>query len=223
MKKDKLKFGMLKEQSGEITLEATFIVTMTIFLLLWLLGVGFLYYQRYLTRIAVDDAAVKIASTYNNIQSDMIMGYVETENLTNRDLYRNFNIPGNSYLRDINEERANSYIQYTLDRSTGYNTVKSVDTKLDFVMDSVVRKHIKLTVTCTYNTPFGEVLEFMGMDRNATYEVQAMADCTDYLDYASSIAYFDAFATNKFSLGKMSDSIITMINSLVKLFNHITN
>ena len=79
-----------KNENGEVMLEGMLVMIITMFMLIWILAVGFIYYQRYITNIVVNDAAVKIASTYNNPTSDIVMGYVTTEELQNRDLYRNF-------------------------------------------------------------------------------------------------------------------------------------
>lgn len=67
-------------------------MVITMFILIWILGLVFLYYQRYVTTVVTNDAALKIASTYNNPTSDIIMGYVTTEDISNRDLYRGFTV-----------------------------------------------------------------------------------------------------------------------------------
>ena len=94
-------------------LEGIIIVTLTVFLLLWILAVGFIYYQRYLVTAITNDAAAKIAATYYNPDSDIIMGYIEAEDLSDRDLYRCFS---SGSLRDTNEEKADAYITYMLER-----------------------------------------------------------------------------------------------------------
>ena len=55
-----------RKEDGEIMLEGMIVVILTLFILIWILAVGFIYYQRYITNIVVNDAAVKIAYTYNN-------------------------------------------------------------------------------------------------------------------------------------------------------------
>ena len=51
-------------EQGEIMIEGMIVMVITMFILIWILGLGFLYYQRYVTTIVTNDAAVKIASTY---------------------------------------------------------------------------------------------------------------------------------------------------------------
>lgn len=174
-----------KNEKGEIMLEGMIVIIITLFILIWILAVGFIYYQRYITNIVANDTAVKIASTYNNPTSDIVMGYVTTEELQSRDLYRGFT--AESKLKDINEERAKAYVKYMLDNTNFNGVVKDIDVQMELVEDSIFRKHIKITINCTYNTPFGDALNYFGMDANSKYCVSASAECVDYAEYMSVI------------------------------------
>lgn len=200
-------------------LEGMIVMVITMLLLVWILGIGFLYYQRYVTTIVANDVAVKIASTYNNPTSDIIMGYVTTEDLSNRDLYRNFT---SSNLKDVNEDRAESYVKYIMDKANFAGTVDEVQVELELVADSMVRKHVELVVTCTYNTPFGEGLEMFGMNSKATYSVTSCADCTDFADYISTVNFMTTLSNGTYTKGTgFIDSVVKMINSFVKVYNHL--
>jgi len=201
-------------------LEGMIVMVITLFILIWILGLGFVYYQRYLTTAVTNDAAVKVASTYNNVDSDIIMGYVNTEALSGRDLYRRFS---SGKLESTNEERARAYICYVLDslNFAGVVDMDKVKVELKLELDSTLRRHVELTTTCTYNTPFGEALEFFGMDRAHTYQVKACADCTDYADYICTVDYQYAWASGAFgeAPGIVGD-VITFLNTMVKTYNH---
>lgn len=208
-----------KKENGEVMIEGMIVTIITIFVLVWLLGLGFLYYQRYTTTIVANGAAVKVASTYNNPTSDIIMGYVTTEDLSNRDLYRNFKSGlSSSDLNDVNEDRAGSYVKYMLNKANFSGVIKDVDVKLELVSDSIVRKHVELNVTCTYNTPFGEALELFGMGGVNTYSVSSYAECTDTADYASTINFTKNFAN--ILNNKLINSTVGMLNSFVEFYNH---
>lgn len=210
-----------RERSGErgaIMLEGMIVTVITLFMLIWILGLGFVYYQRYLTTVVTNDAAAKVASTYNNPNSDIIMGFVNTEAISGRNLYRRF---ANDGLQGVNEQRAEAYVRYILDRANFTGMVDSVDVELKLVMDSTLRRHVELTTTCTYNTPFGEGLEMFGMDGIHTYQVKACADCTDYADYISTADYQYAWASGTFGEGPgIIGDAINLINTLVKTYNH---
>lgn len=203
-------------------IEGMIVMVITMFILIWILGLGFLYYQRYVTTIVTNDAAVKIASTYNNPTSDIIMGYVTTEDISNRDLYRGFSVGSNSSdLHTVNEDRAQSYVKYILDRANFAGTVNDVDVELKMVSDSAVRRHIELTTVCEYNTPFGEIFEMFGMGRTAKYTVTASADYTDMADFVSTVNFGKSLTDGTFTSGTgFIDSLIGMLNTLVEVYNH---
>ena len=211
--------AVLSNERGVLMLEGMIVVTITIFVLVWLLGLGFVYYQRYTTTVVTNDAAVKIASTYNNPTSDIIMGYVTTEELSNRDLYRNFST--DSGLLAINEDRATAYIRYVLDKANTTGVVQDVDVDLELVTDSLVRRHVKITTTVTYRTPFSEGLEIFGISGTRTYTATAAADCTDMADYISTVGYAEYLGSGKLlqDSGFVS-SVIKAINSLIHVYNH---
>ena len=215
--KDRLK----KNEQGEVMLEGMIVMVITMFVLVWLLGLGFLYYQRYVTTIVTNDAAVKIATTYNNPTSDIIMGYVTTEDISNRDLYRNFTVGSQSDLKEVNKDRAQSYIKYVLNTANFAGTVKDISVELKLVSDSLVRKHIELTTVCEYNTPFGEIFEMFGMNRTAKYTVTASADYTDIADYISTVNFANSLTDGTFTSGTgFIDSLVKMLNKLVEVYNH---
>ncbi len=207
-------------EQGAIMLEGMIVMVITLFVLIWILGLGFVYYQRYITTVVTNDAATKIASTYSNIDSDIIMGYVNTEALTGRNLYRRFSA---DTLHGANEDRAAAYVRYILDKANFVGVVDSVDVELELVLDSVLRRHVELTTTCTYNTPFGEGLELFGMSGVKTYQVKACADCTDYADYISTVDYGSAWADGTFIGSGLIGSITSLLNTCVKTYNHITS
>lgn len=220
MVKDKID-RCLKKEHGEVMIEGMIIMILTMFILIWLLGLGFLYYQRYTTTTVTNDAAVKIASTYNNPTSDIVMGYVTTEELSERDLYRCFtNTSSFSNLKDTNEDRAASYVKYKLDKANFMGTVKEVDVKLELVLDSAVRRHVEVTTTCTYRTPFGDVLRMFGMGREHTYSTTARADCTDFADYISTVNSKEIISKGKLADFGFVSSVGSFVNKLVEYFNH---
>lgn len=204
---------MKEHEKGEIMLEGMIITILTTFLLIWILAVGFIYYQSYLVTTITNDAAVKIAATYNNPDSDLIMGYISSEDLSERDLYRGFD---NNALFRVNQNKVEAYVSYKLKQTNFAGTIDKVDVKLELVKDSSVRKHVEVSTECTFNTPFGSALELFGMDEQTTYTAIGRADCTDFIDYISTVDFA------AYQLGEVSkkSEIVKMVNSLIKIFNH---
>lgn len=211
---------MLARERGAVMLEGMIVMVITLFVLIWILGLGFVYYQRYLTTVVTNDAAVKIAATYNNVSSDIVMGYVNTEALSGRNLYRHSK---SDDLEATNQERAAGYVRYILDKANFSGVVDHVEVELELVIDSSLRRHIELTTTCTYNTPFGEGLELFGMSGVDTYQVKACADCTDYADYISTADYRYAWSDGTFLKGTgIIESTVKLLNTMMKTYNHYT-
>lgn len=202
-------------------LEGIVVMSITMLVLVWLLAIGFIYYQRYMTTIVTNDAVSKIASTYNNPTSDIIMGYVTTEDVSGRDLYRNFSSGSDSSnLLEINERRATEYVKYILDKTNFSGSVKDVDVELRLLSDSPVRKHVEITVTCMYNTPFGEALELFGMKSRNTYSVIACSDCTDILDYYSTVNFSNTLMNGTYTRGTgFVDSVVKLLNTGIRIYN----
>lgn len=209
-------------ERGEIMVESTIIVTLTLMILVWLLALGFLHYQRYVATVVTNDAAVKIAATYNNPTSDIIMGYVTSEELWERDLYRNFgdkDTVGSLY--QTNQKRTEAYVKYMLDRTNFMGVVKDVDVKMTLVHDSLGRRHIEVVTRCAFNTPFAGLLDYFGMGEVATYESTASADCSDMAEYIVSVDYGTMWKQGVFlnKIGLIS-SVLDMLNAIVKVANH---
>ncbi len=204
------------QDKGEVMLEGMIIIVLTMLLLVWILGVGFLYYQRFLVTSVTNDAAAKVAATFNNPESDLVMGYIEEEDLTSRDLYRGFR---ESQMLDVNQAKAEAYIKYMLKKTNFAGTIDedSVTVEVKLVPDSALRRHVRVHTVCTFNTPFGSGLEIFGMKSRATYEATARADCTDIIDYLNT----SDFAEFQLSGGGISSKVVKMINSIMDIFNHI--
>lgn len=207
-------------ESGAIMLEGMIVVIVTLFVLLWILGLGFLYYQRYVTTVVTNDAAVKIAATYNNPTSDIVMGYITTEELRSRSLYRNMKSKQGN-LEDANQKRAESYVRTALNRVNFSGVVQDVHVDLTLVQDSYLRKHVQLTTECTYKTPFGAGLEMFGMQGTRTYRFSASADCTDYYDYIALVDFQKAAEEGSYTSGMgFVSSIVKLLNKLAGYYNH---
>jgi len=208
-----------KSESGEVMLESTIIMVLTMLLLIWILAIGFVYYQKYVTTIITNDTATKIASTYSNPTSDIIMGFVKAEDLSARNLYRNFTADN---LVEVHKERAEQYINYQLTKSNFLGTIDNIEVLVELKRDSLTRKHVQITTNVTFNTPFGVALEVFGFESKQTYSMISCAECTDIADYCSTIAYGE-YLGREVRENDFIDSVVSLINSLLSLYNRVKN
>lgn len=206
------------EENGAIMLEGMIIVVLTLFILIWILGVGFLFYQRYLVTTITNDAAKKVATTYYNPESDLIIGYIDASRLPNRNLYRAMtgSVDGKS-LQDVAEDKADAYINYRLGKMNFAGTVKKVDVKLEIVQDTLLRKHVEVTSEVTFKTPFGEVFNMFRMSPQSTYQSVGRAECMDIQDYISTVDFAKYQAD---SIGK-DTALGELLTTLVSIYNHV--
>lgn len=212
-----------QKERGEIMLEGMIVMIITMLMLVWILGVGFVYYQRYTMTIVTNDVAAKIASTFRNPDSDVFMGYIDTQAITGRDLYRGSSAQA-AYLVSANQNRATNYVKYILDKANFNNTIQDVDVALELVQDSNYRRHIQITTTCTFNTPFGEGLEVFGMSGQRIYTATACADCTDIAEYISGIDFYNYLGTGSY-LGseKVIQNYLKLINTIIDSDNKLNS
>ena len=202
--------ALLKRESGEVMLEGMIVMVITLLMIVWILGVGFLYYQKYTVRIVTNDAARKVASTYDVPESDIIMGYVSAENVGNKVLKMS------DTLTHANKLRAESYVKYVLDKTNFYGTVQDVSVTVTPTADALGRSHVKVMTVCTFKTPFGAALRVFGMSEVAKYSVTAYADSTSLTDYISTVSLADAFTDGRLLSGTgFVEKTVKMINSLM--------
>lgn len=199
-----------KKESGEVMIEATIVMVVTLLMLVWILGVGFLYYQKYVVRIATNDVANKIAASYDAPSSDIVMGYIAAKDLNKKTIYNS------DEMTTVNELRTESYVNHIIEKANLYGTVEDVSVHLDYQKDAMGRSHIKVTTECTFDTPFGEGLELFGMSGMQTYVVTAYADSTSLTDYISTVSVADALSNGSvIKAPGFVDSTIKMINSFM--------
>ena len=204
----------MKKEKGEVMLESLIIMTLTLFILIWLLGLGFMHYQRYLLTVVTNDAAAKVAATYNNPTSDLVLGYMAAEDITSRDLYRSFSA---SNLVGVSQQKAENYIVYMLDRTNFMGTIDHVEVNVKFVQDTIYRRHIQVDSVCTFRNPFGNIMSMFGMSDTMKCAATGRADCTDVIDYVNTV---DVVA-NATSLDWTSSKLVKMVNGILEVSNHI--
>lgn len=217
--------GFKRDDSGEVMVEGMIILLLTMITLVWLLALGFLYYQRYILTAITNDAACKVADTYSYPSSDIVIGYTQPSEFTHRDLYRTFS---NDSFEETFKERAKTYIIYRLKKTNLLNTIdaENVEVDAELVLDSGLRRHIEVKTTCQFNTPFGFVMPLFGMDSKFTYSTMGRADCTDKMEYiAVSDFYYRVLSASdvKSKALKMVNSISSLVYKLIDRYNHSYN
>ena len=71
----------LSDESGNTVIEASFIVTITLFVIFFLLLLGFVYYQKTLFQTVANQTSTSIARTYTYRYKDPAVGYIDIKQL----------------------------------------------------------------------------------------------------------------------------------------------
>ena len=208
-------------ESGEIMIEGMFIMIVTMFILFWLIGLGFLYYERYIITIINNDAAKKIAATYNQPSSDMIMGFTSTFNVTHRPVYRHLDPVNELGTYAVAKLKTENYVKYMLDITNFPGAVDSVDVDIHVKVDSVTRKHVIVTSSCTFWTPMAGVFDFFGMGRTQDFEVTSYAEVIDYSEYVAAVNFATGLGNIFSGSGKLLKGAEKLTNKIIQVLNDI--
>ena len=79
---------LLNDDSGEVMLESTIIFTITIFLLLALLSIGFIFYQKAMLNSVADEIASSVGATFKFKDSDLMEREIGSNELSSNQMYR---------------------------------------------------------------------------------------------------------------------------------------
>lgn len=209
------KLKKLKKQNGEMMIEAILVMIPTIFILVFLLGLGFLIYQQWNIQLVADDIANKVSSTYKYMEVDTTSGDVSIEQLKKVEIYRN--LFSMSKYKTLNTNKAKESGK-TLLRKTNFSVpINEEEITLNVVEDSLARRHLCVTVVGNYKIPFAEGLEIFGIKGKRKYKAISYAECIDMSDYISTVNYVKEAPNIVLGDSKIIGAIDSWINVIKKI------
>lgn len=211
-----MKKRLWNNEQGEIMIESMLVMIPILFVLVFLLSLGFLLYQQWNIQYVADEIANKVSMTYPYLESHTASGVVTWEQMKKKELYRY--LFGMSQYETKSEIRGQEYGESLLEKTTFASPQTKETITIKTEKDSLARRHVYVKVKGKYKIPFGEGLEIFGMNSIRTYTSESTAECVDLMDYVGTITY----GKNCLSLitGDAS-AIIDMIDSWLKVFKHI--
>ncbi len=205
-----------QSEKGAVIIEGVLVMIPTLFVLVFLLSLGFLLYQQWNVQYVADDVAAKISAVYQYSDVDINTGPVSLEQIMGEELYR-YGDKAETNLEDLAKTRANDYAKKLLKKTSLAKVKGSEQCLVRCEEDALGRRHIEVTVTGTYRIPFSEGLEVFGMSGERTYSASSVAECVDLIHYMSTAQ----FVKNAADLSGFSDlPFIDMIDSVLKLVTH---
>lgn len=174
-----------RSEHGMEALEGLLVITLTLFVLFFIWGYGFLLFQHFVVVRAANETASKIAQTYAYTDVDPITGYISKEMKSSLSPLR-YN---DDSLKEEKAEQATQYARWLLRTWSMVDQKGLAKIETSTVYDSIARKHIVVKITAAYNLPFGSFLEFFGIDGMKIYQATGRAECVDLTHYMNTVDY----------------------------------
>lgn len=208
---------MAEEERGSLMIEGMIAMLVTILLLVFLMSIGFLFYQQWIVAQVANDTATRVAQSYVYPNTDPIMGYINVEQIADVPIFRYM---GDS-LAEESSQKGEKVAAWALKQSSLAYPVSEPKIQVETVYDSLARRHVEVTITAEYEIPFGGALQYFGLDKTLTYTATGEAVCMDLLDYVNTVDTFKALTGNTFGSKtlKMVNSIASMVKKLSDLFS----
>ena len=196
-------------EKGVLILEATFGFFITMLVMLFLLSIGLLLYQRVLVSVVANQAATDIAQTYKlwNVSDNSTLS---KEDVINVKPFRGL-VP--KKYDDKNTQKAYTYVNSRLKQTSLANPNGMLDVTVRTVHDDIGRNHYKITVSQKYIFLFGDILSLFGIRNYDEITAVSRAEAKDMTGYTSNIKLYKYFwkKTEKSMFVKSVNSIMGII------------
>ena len=204
----------LRDENGEVMLESTLVMTFTLFILMAMISVGFLFYQQAMVSTVASDIAVDIASSYKLTNQEMGSGQVSSNTLNDVRLYRTS--VAMASMKALHKQRAEKYLPERVRlTSLGILDKEPVLDHFDITVDNVGRMHVEGGVSMECDILFSGALEYLGLiDSTPSFSASGRAECLDVTAYASHVQFLN-YVGNKLE-GTNADKALTSILGIFK-------
>lgn len=218
MKKWKQSLLQIREDGME-AIEGLLVITLTLFVLFFIWGYGFLLFQQFVVVHAANETANKIAQTYAYTEADPISGYISKEMKASLSPSRY----QDKKIETANEQRGKRYARWVLRTGSFANKKKfplphtsEMSVEVKTVYDGYAQRHVVVKIAEEYQIPFGNFLEYFGINGTRVYYGTGRAVCTDISYYLNTINYVKTM--DKAVGNAMKNDIVTNAESFVSLY-----
>lgn len=202
-----------KGQSGEIMLESSIVLSITIIMIVCMIGLGFYIYQQAMVYTIAAETAENIGRNYKYTSTDIDEYSVDISKMTDLRMYRVY-----FKLQDIRKAES-----YAIERGslTSFNSSDSVRVEeCELIRDNVGRQHVKVTISLESSFLFGGILKACGfINNNSKLYATSYAECLDFTGYVSQVHFVDylgdkADGTN---VGKIYNNVNKMKDKIISI------
>lgn len=205
----------LNDDNGEVMLESTLVMVVTMFLLIALISLGFLFYQQAMINTVASDLATDIASAYKLAGVESDSDGIPANAYNDIELYRTSLSISNmkaSHRNNAEEKLLPERVKLT---TLGISDKTPVVDSFDITVDNVGRMHVDVSVSMECDILFGGALEYFGIVKSTPkFSASGRAECLDVTAYASHVQFLD-YVSSKVE-GSNVDTVITKIIGIFK-------
>lgn len=213
----KIKKILLNDDSGEVMLESTIIFTITIFLLLALLSIGFIFYQKAMINSVADEIASGVGATFKFKDSDLLKREIKSSTISSNQTYRYmFN---RDKTLDAKKDKAADYIVERVgitNLGISNKAPKVEDIKL--YADNIGRFHVTVNVSMETEILFMGVLKYFNIiDSVPKFTASSSAECLDITEYNSYLCMVKGVINGIAGDG----SPVALVGKVIDIFNKV--
>ena len=213
-----------KNESGEVVIEATIVVTICVFMVFMLISIGMYLYHASLVRIVVNKTASDIALVYPYLDKEPMYGYTNYYDYMDNSPYRSFGVFTSYKFNKRNEEKATWYAYGLLeDMSLSADEFKDASVEVYITgSESAGKQRIRVYITDPYHIPLGgKLMGMVGLPETVEITASASADVFDISDQAG-IYNFLVKMTNKLGESIYGD-FVAGITKWLQFINSVIN
>lgn len=196
-------------------IESILVMIPTLFVLVFILCLGFFMYQKWNIQITAYETANKIAELYPLEEVNLKKGAVNYSEVEGIRTYRYLN---SDTLAENNQIRGEEYAKSYLSLVSFAHPKESPQIEVQTKHDAFCFRHVIVDVKGNYRLPFSEGFQVFGFKTNYLFTGHGEAVVTDLSDYF----YTVNCAGNMENLLHLSDShAYKLVNSVVKFISSI--
>lgn len=206
------------DEAGEIMIESMIIVLMTTFILIFLISLGFLLYQRCLVSTVANEVAAEVAQTYRytGIMDEEINSPEAMHSAVDGIKKYRYLFSWGAMESD-NGEKAESYTIERLKKTSFAAVDSGPNVEIKTVNMDIGRRYVQVTVEVKYSIFWGGALKAFGMEDAYVISSTAYAECNDISSYINTVK-FTKYACNRVdgatTLGKAVNSMLSLFKTI---------
>lgn len=203
-----------EKESGVLILEATFGLFITMVVMMFLLSIGLLLYQRVLVTIVANQTANDIAQVYK-LWDVSDNASLTKDDVTDIKIFRGFK---KDKFDEKNTMKAYTYISSRLKQTSLASPDGMLDVTVETIHDDIGRNHYEISVTQKYVFLFGDILNMMGLRGYDEISTMSRVDAKDMTGYISTVKLYKYLAKKTENL-----SFVKTVSSAMGVFENVAD